>query len=220
MKMLRTFTQDSFQQIKSLTSILLPSYLIIFGLLLSIALIGEYFQIPVSKFTRDPIHVLNGHPFTGVLSNIGILFWCSTAAICFFGSAILWMNKSTNNSKFLLFSGMITLLLLLDDLFMLHEIMIPKYLHIPEAGVYAGYLIIVLIYLVKFREEILKAEYTLLNFALGFFALSLVTDFFSDDKELKYLIEDGFKLLGIVTWFLFFVRTCFILTQESLRNKS
>ena len=72
MKMLRTFTQDSFQQIKSLTSILLPSYLIIFGLLLSIALIGEYFQIPVSKFTRDPIHVLNGHPFTGVLSNIGI----------------------------------------------------------------------------------------------------------------------------------------------------
>ena len=207
--MLRTFTQDSFQQIKSLSSILLPGYLIIFGILFSIALIGEYFQIPVSKFTRDPIHVLNGHPFTGILSNIGILFWCSTAAICFFSSAILWMNKSTNNSKFLLFSGLITLLLLLDDLFMLHEIMIPKYLHIPEAAVYAGYLTMVLIYLFKFREEILKAEYTLLNFALGFFALSLVTDFFSDDKELKYLIEDGFKLLGIVTWFLFFIRTCY-----------
>jgi hypothetical protein len=200
--------------------ILAPSYLILFGLLLSVAIIGEYFQVPVSKFTRDPTHILNGHPFIGVISNIGILFWCSAAAICFFCSAIRWMNKKTMNSKFLLFSGLITLLLLLDDLFMLHEAIIPKYLHVPEIAVYSGYLALILIYLLKFREDILKAEYTLLLIALGFFALSMISDVFLHHSDFECLVEDGFKLFGIVTWFLFFIRTSFIQTQEVVDSKA
>lgn len=219
MKAFRTFTQNSFLQIKNLMPILAPSYLILFGLLLSVAIIGDQFHVPVSKFTRDPTHILHGHPFTGIISNIGILFWCSTAAICFFSSAIHWVNKNLMNAIFLLCSGLITLLLLLDDLFMFHEIIIPRYFHLPEIAIYFGYLTLISIYLLKFRENIMKAEYTLLFIALGFFALSIISDVFLHYEELECLVEDGCKLFGIITWFLFFIRTCFIQTQEIVNNK-
>ena len=219
MKVFRSFTQNSALQLKNLMPLLASSYVILFALLLFVALIGEYFHIPVSKFTRDPTHILNGHPFTGAISNIGILFWCATAAICFFSALIHWKNTKPLNSKFLLFSGLITLFLLLDDLFMFHEIIFPKYLHIPEFAVYSGYLALISIYLLKFKENILKTEYTLLYMALAFFALSMISDVFLLQEDMVYLVEDGFKLFGIVTWFLFFIRTCFMQTQKILHNK-
>ncbi|WP_174888097.1 hypothetical protein [Marinifilum fragile] len=219
MKTIWSFTQNTIHQLKNLSSFLILNYLIVFIILMAIAIIGNYFNIPLSKFTRDPIHLLNGHPLTGVISNIGILFWCSTVAICFFSSAVCWMNKKVLNPKFLFYSGLITLMLLLDDLFMFHEIIYPKYFHIPEIIVYLIYLTLIASYLLKFRKDILDTEYVLLLLALSFFALSILMDVFITENELVFLFEDGFKLFGIVSWFLFFVRTCFNQFLEILKSK-
>jgi hypothetical protein len=220
MKLIISLVQESIHQIKKISPVLGLSYLLLLALLASVAAISEYFHVPVSKFTRDPTQILNGHPFTGILSNIGILFWCSTAAICFFSAAIQWKSKRSESLKFLLFSGMISLLLLLDDLFLLHEIIFPKYLFLTETTVYLVYIFIIIIYLVKFKHDILKADYMLLYFALGFFSLSIFSDVFLMEENYIFLLEDGFKLFGIVSWFLFFVRTCFGKTQEALDSNS
>lgn len=218
MKAIRSFIQNTFQQIKNLTPFLIPSYLIVFVLFLTITIIGEYFNVPLSIFTRDPTQILNGHPLTGVISNIGILLWCSTSAICLFSYVVHYFSKRNTPSRFLLHSGLISLFLLLDDLFMFHETLFPKYFHLSEIVVYLIYLTIIVAYLLKFRKNILHAEHSLFQFALVFFAMSIFIDVFVAETELVFLIEDGFKLLGIVSWFLFFTRTCFILTQKLLSS--
>lgn len=204
-----SFTRKSILQIKDLISVLATSYAIIIFLLFSVAMVSAHYDIQISRFTRDPSAIFNGHPFVGVISNIGILFWCSTSAICLFVSAINLKRKNKEAAIFLLFSGLITLFLLLDDMLMFHEFMIPKYLNVSETTVYVAYLILIAMYFVKFGNLILKAEYMVLFVACVFFALSITSDVFLPQKGMGFLVEDGAKLFGIVTWFIFFVRTCF-----------
>ena len=206
-------TKSIISQIKSNISILALIYIILFGLLFAIAAIAEFYNIPVAWFTRDPTVILSGPPYVGFISNIGMLFWSFTAAVCIFSSVINKQNRDKVTSLFLLCSGLLTLLLLVDDMFMLHDSFFPNFLHIPENIVYLGYLALVLGYLVKFKEEILKYEYTILFMAFFFFALSVMSDVLLPQHGFEFLVEDGFKLFGIVTWFIFFIRTCFVYIQ-------
>ncbi len=209
-----SFINDSIAQVKIVVHLLIVVYVILLGLLFLIAIIGAQYDIPIAHFTRDPAAILHAHPFTGVISNIGILFWCSTSAICFFASAIHFKKGSVNVATFLLFSGLLTSVLLLDDLFMLHEDIFPKYLHIPEKLIYLGYLFLFLIYLKKFNRVISQTEYIILFISFTFFFLSIFCDVVLPQEGIEFLVEDGFKLFGIVTWFIFFIRTCFVQTQQ------
>lgn len=200
---------------KSLFFLLTIIYTLLFGLLFSIVIISMHFDIPVGNFTRDPLAVLGGHHLIGVISNIGILFWSATAAICFFASKI-YLDK-TEFSTFLLFSSLLTFLLLFDDLFQLHE-RIDNYLHIHEYTAYIVYFILISIYFVKFSKIILSTEYMVLFIACCFLSLSVLADmllsYFITQRDIKFLIEDGLKLFGIVTWFIYFIRTSFIYIQQ------
>jgi len=183
--------------------------------------ISSYYNIPVANFTGDPALINGGHPFIGILSNIGILIWSFTVAICLFSSVILLKNKKTEASIFLLFSSLLTMFLLLDDLFMFHERIFPQYLHIPQKTVYSGYLITIILYFIKFRKFIiLKTEYIVLFLACGFFGLSILYDMIMPQSHdsINYLIEDGLKFYGITTWFIFFVRTSYIQVSKSTFN--
>lgn len=209
-----------FSQIKSLIVLFTITYLLLFGLFVSVAIISMHFDIPVGNFTRDPIAILRGNPFTGVISNIGILFWCSTAAICIFVSKSYPDRKEF--SLFLLFSGLFTFILLLDDLFQLHE-KVDTYFHVHEYTAYVVYFILISIYFVKFGKIILSTEYMVLFIACCFLSLSVLADmllsYFITQRDIKFLIEDGFKLFGIVTWFIYFIRTSFFYMQE-IKNQS
>jgi len=174
-------------------------------------------DIPVSSLTRDPMAVVSGHPLIGALSNIGILFWCTAAATCFFVGLILQLQRRTPVSWFLICSGVLTSVLLLDDLFMFHEVLAPDYLGLNEKLVVAGYGLAVVICVVRFRRVILGTEYLLLTFAFAFFGMSIIVDVLlrvlTVDNTLSmgtenwlYLVEDGLKLLGIVSWCGYYIR--------------
>ena len=64
------------------------------------------------------------------------------------------------------------------------------------------------------RAMIFQTEYIILIIALAFFALSISCDVFFSMKGAVILIEDGFKLFGIVTWFIFYTRTCLVKTHQ------
>lgn len=206
--------KDSIEQVKMVAPILLVIYTILLGLLFFVFIIGAQLDIPIARFTRDPAAIFDAHPFTGAISNIGILFWCSTAAVCFFTSVIHSKKGNIEIGKFLLFSGLLTSVLLLDDLFMFHEFMFPEILHIPQIVTYLGYLVLVSIYFIKFRSAIFRTEYIILLIACIFFGLSIFCDIFLPQRGIEFLVEDGFKLFGIVTWLIFFTRTCFTQTQK------
>lgn len=185
-------------------------YIILSGLFFIAA--GHY-SIPISFFTRDPAAIFKSHPFVGIISNIGILFWCATASICFFSFFIIAKQKRKETAWFLLFSGLLTTVLLLDDLLMFHEYIFPEHLHIPQKAVYVGYLVLTVMFFIRCWKSILQTEYVVLFLACSFFGLSTVCDVFLPQQGMLIFFEEAFKLFGIVTWTIFFIRTCFTLDR-------
>jgi len=213
-----SFFKASILQIRSHLHIYVVAYIVLLTLLYLFADIAERYDMSVAYFTRDPAITLYGHPFTGVISNIGILFWCFSLAICFFCSWLILKKGEKQVSVFLFFSGLFTLLLMLDDFFMFHEFIFPYSFGIPQEAVIVGYLVMISMYFLKFGRLILTMEYTILLMACGLFALSLATDIWMPQSDLQFLVEDGAKLFGIVTWFIFFIRTCYAQTVRLIER--
>ncbi len=185
--------------------LLLGCTALIGSLILAIVITGQ----PVSIFTRDPAAITNEPFYLGAFSNIGILFWCAASTICFFAFALLKdLPNKTQDRRFLLSSGLLNLWLLLDDLFLLHEDVLPRKFGIPEKLVYLTYGVIVALYLVKFRKYIFKTKFILLFLGLGLFAISIFLDnitlFTQHNEDLYLVLEDGGKLMGIFDWFIYF----------------
>ena len=110
--------------------------------------------IPFGDLTRNPTAIAGALPYTGFLSQIGNCFWSATAAICLFGAKVVSRHPdSLKIKRFLFVSGLLTLLLGLDDIFLLHEEFFP-WLGVPEVLVFASYAAGVLFYLVRFYSTI------------------------------------------------------------------
>ena len=180
-------------------------------------LAGEY-GISVAYFTRDPAITLYGHPFVGALSHIGIIFWCAALGICFFTAAVLRKAKLERLPMFFFVSGLFTTWLMLDDLFMFHEYVFPESLGIPQDGILISYVVLMALYLVAYGRLLLNMEYSILLLACGFFAVSMITDIAMEQSDIQFLIEDGAKLFGIVTWLMFFAREGYLKISKPLRN--
>ena len=162
--------------------------------------------MPLATLIRDPSQVAQTPEYVGALSNVGALCWCAAAVVCFLSSAIL-RRVGGGPSRFLLCSGVLTAALLVDDLFLIHDGVLAREFHIGDKKIYAVYFVAVTAYLVAFRRVLLDREPRLLAIALGLFAVSIFTDlFWHEPTTTRYLLEDGAKLLGIVTWLVMFVR--------------
>ena len=121
--------------------------------------------IPIGKLTRDPATIGGLPVYTGFLSQIGIFFWAASSTLCFFAARVLSGHaKHHKFRRFLLVSGLLTLLLGLDDAFLLHETVLPHF-GIPENLVLGSYAGFVLLYLVRFYPLIFETEYFLLVIA-------------------------------------------------------
>lgn len=200
-------------RIKKTLAVFLFLYLPILAILV---LIKVQDRVPIYYLTLDPITVGNESlPFyTGALSNIGILFWCAATTVCWFCFALLLELRAKQKLQvFFLVSGALTALLLFDDLFVLHSIGFPQYLKIPEESIIFIYLGIVIVYLTIFYSIISLTDNLSFIFALIFFALSIlfdkevlpIPDYWLENGN-NLLLEDGFKILGIVSWFYYFVQ--------------
>ena len=192
-----------------------PAFAIIYGLTLLVLAVTlwAHFQdnIPFSFFSRDPIVTLNGHPLTGIQSTLGVLVWCVAAGICFFSGLVLQRALGDRNlGSFLLCSGVISTVLALDDMFLFHEDLAFRYLGVSEKLVYLVYASLVFAWLIRFHKNILNTRYGLLFLAFVFFALSIAVDLLLAkwSSDWRIFLEDGFKLLGIVTWSSYLMRTC------------
>lgn len=165
--------------------------------------------IAIADFTVDPLIVVGGAPvYTGVLSTIGGLIWSGTFAVCIFSHAV--MRNAANrdaNAPFLLAGACITLILMVDDVFLFHEIISPRYFGIPQQVIYAVYAVIVLWFLITFRATILRTDFLLLTLALAGFGLSLLFDLTAgvNPYPAQFLFEDGAKIFGLVSWAAYFV---------------
>lgn len=165
--------------------------------------------VPLALFTRDPMEITGGHPLYGVISNLGVLLWCSCAAVCFFTAlALRGTGRRSPALPFILWGGMATTVLLLDDLFLLHDILLPRHLGMRQRWIYAGYAGVCLLYLLRFRA--ITSRNTPLLLAIALFGVSVVVDILPESvlPFNRHLVEDGSKFLGIALWCACYVGAC------------
>lgn len=186
---------------------LLPTFLWISSpvllFLVSIVVASRVMGVPLSDFFRDPLAITGGHPLLGVASNVGILLWSSVVTVCVVGAA-LSRDRDRAEYRFFLSAGVLTSVLLFDDLFMVHEQLASMYLGISEFAVFAAEAIGVAAFLIVFRRRIIKRHLPLLAASIACFAVSLGADPFTQFSGWRWIAEDGSKLLGIAFWAGFF----------------
>ncbi len=163
--------------------------------------------IAIAEFTRDPLGFTEIPVYTGVLSNLGVVIWAGAAAICLFSYGVDRSRTGGASPHFLLAGGLLTLLLMFDDLYMLHEVVLPEHAGIPQNVVYVTYIILVLGFLAWFHKTILQSHYLLLLLALAGLGFSIGVDRIASLVSVPglYVFEDGAKLFGIVSWSTYFV---------------
>ncbi len=187
----------------------IAAVVVVSAFMLILVLILHFWQgIPIGNLVRDPTAVAGESIYVGFLSQAGIFMWAGAAAVCFLGALVLSSDEPNVNEtrRFLLVSGLFSLMLGLDDVFLLHEAFFP-HIGIPELAVFAAYGIFAAYYLVRFHRMIFRAEFLLLGMALGFFAVSVLLDLLDPTFLDPYFWEDGGKVVGIVAWQAYYFRT-------------
>lgn len=176
----------------------------------AVAVAAARFGVSLPFMTRDYSALAEVHPLSGVLSNLGILVWCATAAICLFAAAVLSASGQPEASRFFAASGALTGYLTLDDLFLIHEDLAERYLGWDETIVLAILGAAVLIYLYSFRSIIWHSSFIVLAVAVVLLAASVTTEVIFEPvmwllRDWQYLLEDGFKWMGIAAWSCYYV---------------
>ena len=153
------------------------------------------------EIIRDTAQITEHSSFLGFLSNIGIWLWICSVAICFFAATSRKDQLDKQHRQLLILSGLLSLLLAVDDFFMIHDRYVNQYICYFAYILFAGLLVL------KHYKTILKIEP--LGFLLmGLFLMSSIgTDVIQRYLPFEYsntqIFEEGFKFLGAATWLFF-----------------
>lgn len=165
-------------------------------------------SLPAALFMREPQRLGQLPWYAGMLAMVTVWLWCAAAAACLFAWSVLRGRPGAERvSAFLRYFGALTIAVMLDDAFQLHEK--AGWFGLDEKLVYAAYLAALLRGLFAYREELLQSQPRLLASAALFLGLSVFVDagqYYFDARfgPWRILVEDGFKLLGAVGWLGYF----------------
>jgi hypothetical protein len=199
------------RQARGLASLLAALYVPAAALLLGAVVTACVRGVTLGMFTRDPTTIMGASPLIGALSSIGVLAWCATATLCLFTWAVMRHRTGGRlGDTFLLTPGLLTTALTLDDLFEIHETLIPHYVGGPDDLLIVPYVLIAMGWVIAFHRRILETDYVLLLIAIFLLAVSVAVDALTEGPySTRYMFEDGFKFLGIVGWLGYLGRVCF-----------
>lgn len=194
------------EQLFTLAVIFIPGILF----LTLLGLVANMNDIKFGFLSQDPVQILNAKPYIGIISYTGIILWCAAAAILLYSSKIYRIKGAHDKGgSFLFWGGTLTSVLLIDDLFMFHDNIMPVYFNIDDKVFFAFYFLAVIAMAYFFFDRILKSDYILLVLSFVLLGSSGFIDVFVKfglNVPHSSVLEDGTKFLGIVAWFSYFTR--------------
>ncbi|MDX1622630.1 MAG: hypothetical protein R3199_01455 [Gemmatimonadota bacterium] len=175
-------------------------------LVLALPLLSRALDEPVAVFTRDLFSTAEIPVYTGFASNAGVFLWAGCAGVAITGWCLA--DGATSRGRFLLAGATLTGIFLVDDFFMVHEWILPRFLGVPEEATLAVYGILVLLWTVAFRGQVRAVGRGVLFAALVLFGLSEVFDLVEPEAVAAWRTwtEESLKLFGIAAWTLFFLK--------------
>lgn len=185
------------QVVNGLLWVAIPA-LVFFALSLVVLTSADF---SLREILRDPAQQSGASSFLGFTSNIGVWLWVSSVAICFFGVLTADLSQVERQKELLLLLGLLSLLLAVDDFFLLHE----RYVY--QKGIFLFYAICAITLLVRHYRAILEIDpfaFLLSGFLL---ALSVEIDINQRKIPMDYahlqVIEEGCKFVGAALWLYF-----------------
>ena len=172
-------------------------------------------QIPFKNLTRDPASAVGGPFYSGYLSQLGGMLWCATAAISLFSAAILRGPASRRDAgnneraterehlaRLLWSAGLLSAVMFVDDIFMVHDGLLPALTGRGERVVMALLAVSMAAVLWHNRLIIRRTNWTGLAMALVAFGVSIAVDRLGlgVPESARHLAEDGAKFAGIAGW--------------------
>ncbi|MBX2879234.1 MAG: hypothetical protein KTR32_04835 [Granulosicoccus sp.] len=158
----------------------------------------------MDQILRDPAQYHQESSLIGLVSNLGVWFWVASATLALFGAMAIRRTNSVDDGNLFLLLGVLSLLLAIDDLYMIHD------RFIDERICYAVYALILIAALVRHHREILQVNPTAFLAAGTLMGLSLFTDLVQNYIPVGYwttqAFEEGFKFCGGAAWLYFIVQ--------------
>jgi len=153
------------------------------------------------EIIRDFAQQMDESSLLGFLSSIGTWLWVSSAAIAFFGFATVKSVQGYRHKELLFLLGVFSLLLAIDDFFMIHDY------YIDQNICYGTYAVLAILLLVRHYNIIIEINGFGFILAGTLLALSILTDLVQDYLPFEYsntqIVEEGFKFTGGATWLYF-----------------
>lgn len=205
-KRLKRFTQIVFNPKKILLCIAIGIVPALIFYIISILGLNEA-GLDTLEIIRDPAQQSGKSSFIGFLSNIGTWFWVSAAAISFFTAFGVKFFEESNLKRLLFFTGSLSLLLAVDDFFMIHD------RYVDPKICYLFYAVTTLTMFWFHLKTILKIEGFAFLTAGSFLAFSIGIDLLQDVTPMSVetwlnsqIVEEAFKFTGATTWLYFIGR--------------
>lgn len=155
----------------------------------------------IMEILRDPAQQSGASSFLGFLSNIGIWLWICSAAISFFFVLTRDIFRKKNFRELLFFTGVLSILLAVDDFFLIHDRYVNQNICYLTYVIFIGYL------LIRHFKRIIAIDVSAFLLTGIFLALSIFTDLIQTKIPLIYeyvqIIEEGFKFIGAAIWLYF-----------------
>jgi hypothetical protein len=215
MRSIASFTSRMVGQRRSPAFAAVPAIVAIWTLtalgLGSLLLLAVSQGIPPSHLLRDANAVLGAPFYLGAISYTTVVLMAMSAAVSLFAYSVLRQLRTGRipPGMFLGF-GVLSTALFLDDLFLLHEDVIPAIIpsRWTEMAVYAAYGVALLALLFWYRKAIARTSYLFLVNAGVLGMASIVMDQIRlPIGGLSLAIEDAFKVAAIVSWTVYIVVT-------------
>ena len=154
----------------------------------------------------------------GSLWVLGLAGWSWAVLMCVVGVIGAARRRSLRPmGRLLAGAGLLTLVMLLDDLLQLHKPVIPDATGLPSIAVLAAYALAFVAWVVVNRRAIVDSDVGVLIVAIAFFALWILVKL-GPHTEMKTAVEAGAKLCGIAGWAAYVTLTAWR-TRASSRNR-
>jgi hypothetical protein len=192
----------------------IPAFLFYSFSLLGLSSLG----FEIMEIIRDPAQQTGQSSFLGFLSNIGIWLWISSATICFFSISTYTFIVNDKHKELLFLVGMMSIMLAIDDFFMIHD------RYINQNICYLAYAFIATALFVRHYKKIIEIDGFSFLLAGLLLALSILIDLIQNFIPLKYaytqIFEEGFKFIGAATWLYFSWRIASLLMVKVNRKNN
>jgi hypothetical protein len=205
------------RQFKYYGKIILITILVFNVVLLITWGISAWRSLPIEDLLEDPASLLGFDQFIGFLTPIGVVVLAmGIGAVLLLASVKNGDMTAEERRVFnaLVFLAGVSLFLLLDDLFMLHERVFTGLFKIGERSIFMAYGVIFVTLAYIHRNGLLSGPIVFLVFSILLFGASIGSDVLTDKVSLSAgltsslkMLEEGGKFGGYLFW------TAFILMK-------